>query len=225
MSRQRLLTTGNWFGEREVGVGLLERTQAYLRSLAAGQRPDGRSVDAWEWFYDVYNPMVRRWIMGRHLPDADLDDCVQHVWKEIVAKLPQLQFDPQRGRFCSWLATLVRRRTTAFLRKGKGDPVSTLGREASLVPCCRELDPAVAYQRQENRDVVHEAIAELRRQVSATSYQVLHLRCIEERTVSEIAASLDLTPEQVRYRCYRMKRRVKRAIMRGLRIARARSAG
>ena len=56
------------------------------------------------------------------------------------------------------------------------------------------------------------ALAELAPQVSATSFRVLYLRSIEERTVPEVASELGLTSKQVRFRHHRMKLKLRRLI-------------
>jgi RNA polymerase sigma factor (sigma-70 family) len=50
--------------------------------------------------------------------------------------------------------------------------------------------------------------------VSARSYQVVVLRWVEGRSVSEIAASLKITPEQVRYRHHRMMEKLRSLVAR-----------
>jgi DNA-directed RNA polymerase specialized sigma24 family protein len=57
------------------------------------------------------------------------------------------------------------------------------------------------------QDQVRRVLAVLAARVSARSYQVLYLRRIEGRTVSEIAVALGLRPEQVRLRDFRMMQR------------------
>ncbi len=52
-----------------------------------------------------------------------------------------------------------------------------------------------------------DALAEIQQRVSATTYQVLHLRWLEGRSVVEVAARLDLTPQQVWYRQHRAKQK------------------
>ena len=52
------------------------------------------------------------------------------------------------------------------------------------------------------------AMEVLRTRVSEKSYRVVRLRWIEGRETPEIADDVDLTPDQVRYRLQRMKRKL-----------------
>jgi DNA-directed RNA polymerase specialized sigma24 family protein len=54
---------------------------------------------------------------------------------------------------------------------------------------------------------VRQVLADLEVQSPATTYRVFQLRCLEGRSVRQVAEELKLTKEQVRYRCCRMKRR------------------
>jgi DNA-directed RNA polymerase specialized sigma24 family protein len=59
---------------------------------------------------------------------------------------------------------------------------------------------------------VRKALSALSQLVSERSYQVLLLRSIEELDVSEVAAALGLTLEQVRYRHCRAKKELRRLV-------------
>ena len=74
------------------------------------------------------------------------------------------------------------------------------GRDRSHGLPCRDADPVSVYERKEEQAFVHRALAAVSQVVSDCSYRVLLLRSIDELDVSEVAAALGLTPEQVRYR-------------------------
>ena len=78
------------------------------------------------------------------------------------------------------------------------------------------LDPAAAYERRQTLAQVRSALAQLSSEVSPKSYQVLYLRWIEGRPTAEVAAALALTPGQVRFRTYRMKRKVRDLLERSM---------
>ena len=81
-----------------------------------------------------------------------------------------------------------------------------------MLACRRELDPAIVYERHQQVQVVCELLTELERHVSCTNYQVIHLRWIAEYSVAEVASMLDLTPQQVSYRQYRAKAKLRRLL-------------
>jgi DNA-directed RNA polymerase specialized sigma24 family protein len=63
---------------------------------------------------------------------------------------------------------------------------------------------------------VRSVLVELSGQVSRTSFQVLYLRWIEGLPTAEVAAALELTPQQVRFRTHRMKLKIRRMLERSM---------
>jgi DNA-directed RNA polymerase specialized sigma24 family protein len=55
---------------------------------------------------------------------------------------------------------------------------------------------------------VRKALAAIQRQTSRRSFQVLHMRHIEGKSVSEVARSLDMKPGQVWVTEHRMKKKL-----------------
>jgi RNA polymerase sigma-70 factor (ECF subfamily) len=188
---------------------MLQETQAYLECRFCHGTPHASWVEAWERFFQACDPLVRRFARACRVPRADLDDCVQEVWAELVRRLRSLRYDPRRGRFRTWLYTIVHSKATDLLRRRLRHPTESLGARAGALGS-REGDPAAEGERRGQREAVQRVLAELRRGVSERSYRVLYLRRIEGWTTREVAAALGLTPAQVRSRDHRMKRKCRR---------------
>ena len=189
---------------------LIRTVQLYLRRRAERSAAAANDSSGWNRFYELYDPLVRRVARSWGLPDADLDDCVQEVWTELIAQIPKLDYDAARGRFRSWLFTVVRRKVIRFVRRKMRGRVVPLADSALLSG--RENDPSIECQRQETGQIVMEMLSTFRCQLSEVNYRVLHLRWIDGRSSTEIAASVDLTKEQVRWRLHRMKRKLRALI-------------
>src|SRR4051812_17475219 len=95
-------------GDGEVGPELLREAQAYLECRRRGGTPPPPWAEAWERFYRLSAPRIRRVVVAYRLPESERDDCIQEVWKDIVAKLGEFRHDPARGRLTTWLSTLAR---------------------------------------------------------------------------------------------------------------------
>ena len=186
---------------------LLHDTQAYLRCQAEHRIPSPSLREAWERFYDRYTPVLRRYALKWRVPPADLHDCLQDVWKDLLRSLLRLDFDPRRARLESWLSRLVRSKATDLIRRRARNHAESLDRrEVSFE--CPSSNPLACLERQADQEVVRGLLAELRQRVSPCSFDVLYMRSIEGRTVPEIAATLGLTTRQVWFRYHRMKRRL-----------------
>jgi RNA polymerase sigma-70 factor (ECF subfamily) len=196
--------------ENDVSPSELDDVQAYLESRRLGMIPHTRLCDAWEHFYLLHAPLIRTFIAARHLSEADRNDCIQEVWKEVVIKLRDFHHDPQRGRFRTWLLVLARHKAADAVRRRVRHPAMPLDAEieAALSDC--GSNPAAEHERRQLRGLVGHVMAELSGRVSASSYQILRLRWIEGRSLPEIAAALGLTPAQVRFRHHRVKQKFRR---------------
>ena len=191
----------------DIDVQLLQETRTYLECRFRRQAHAGVSVESWERFYRTCDPLLRRYARAFHVPRAELKDFVQEVWTELVKTLREFPYDHQRGRFSSWLYQVVHCKAIDLLRRRTRHPTVSLGLQSQATLASREDDPVAACEREDQQAHVQRVLSELRQQVSSCNYRVLYLRWIEGRSLPEIAAALELTPEQVRFRHHRMKRK------------------
>ena len=91
-------------------------TQASL--FPALFRPDSREA-AWRTLAGRYGPLVARWGRARRLQPAAIDDLTQEVLVRLHRALPEFRYDPRRGRFRSYLRTVVEN-TIRDLRRAEG---------------------------------------------------------------------------------------------------------
>ena len=66
---------------------------------------------AWARFVDLYGPVVHHLVrlLSPGISDADTDDAVQDVFVKLVNILRSGAYDPAKGKFRTYLSTLVRR--------------------------------------------------------------------------------------------------------------------
>jgi RNA polymerase sigma-70 factor (ECF subfamily) len=190
---------------QHVNQSQLEDVQAYLESRRLGMIPDPRSCAAWEDFYQLHAPLIRNFVAACRLSEADGNDCIQEVWKDVVGKLREFRYDPERGQFRTWLLVVARRKAADVVRRRLRHPAMSLDEETALPE--RSPGPAAEHERHRLRTLVQGVLAELSGRVSASSYQILHLHWIEGRPLPEIAAVLGLTSDQVRFRHHRVKQK------------------
>ncbi len=81
-------------------------------------------AEAWRTFVDLYLPLVYRYCRKRGLQDADARDVTQQVLASVHRAIEKFQYDPERGRFRSWLGTIAQHEIGRYLardrRPGKG---------------------------------------------------------------------------------------------------------
>ncbi len=105
------------------------------------------------------------------------------------------------------MMTLARNKAVDSIRRRNRHVSKNLGDNEAIGRPDPNLDPAAEYERRRTLAQVRKVLLELSNQVSQTSFQVLYQRWIEGRPTAEVAAALELTPDQVRFRTHRMKRK------------------
>jgi RNA polymerase sigma-70 factor (ECF subfamily) len=156
---------------------------------------DPHDEGAWGEFVDLYAPLIYRFACKRGLQDADAADLSQEVISAVAGAVGRLEYDPRRGTFRSWLFTVVRRKlsnwrraqkhrqprsgSTAVLRRLEHPPVS----EAT------EADWETEWQEQ----VYAWACEQVRRDVSAATWEAFLRTALEGQPGKRVAADLGLT--------------------------------
>ncbi len=72
---------------------------------------------AWKEFIEVYEKFIYIIIRSRGVKQDDAEDILQQVVIELWKKLPEFEYDPQKAKFRSWIATITRNQTISFIRK------------------------------------------------------------------------------------------------------------
>lgn len=200
----------------EPGAEFLDEIKAYLNCRSRGAEPPPLLAEAWSGFYEHYTPQIQTFLKRWALSEADRSDCLQDVWHEVVARLARFEHDPHRARLSTWLMALARNKAVDVIRRRHRHMYASLCEQEVVAMPDPGPDPAAEYERRRTLGQVRAALAELSGRVSRTSFQVLYLRWIEGRPTAEVAAALALTPEQVRIRSCRMRRKVRELLERSM---------
>ena len=99
-----------------------------------------RSAEPWGRFVRQYVPMIQRFARRWGLQEADIHDVVQETLIAVQRLLSEGKYDPEKGRFRSWLRGIVTRRVLGVFEcrdrptraqavrgAGRSDPIEGLG--------------------------------------------------------------------------------------------------
>ncbi|MBL9120181.1 MAG: sigma-70 family RNA polymerase sigma factor [Phycisphaerae bacterium] len=104
---------------RTTHVTLLERLSA------------GEDRSAWREFCDRYGDLIRGFARRAGCNENDTDDILQDALVSLVSAMPSFRYDPTRGRFRSYLKTIIVR---AVARKScQNSGVAPLGEEDDAI--------------------------------------------------------------------------------------------
>jgi len=152
----------------------------------------------------AYN--LARWLIGN---EHDAEDVVQDAYLRAVKF-----FDSFRGGDARpWLITIVRRVCYDWLARNRShQPLAVFDEELHSDPGA-SLDPALVALRQEDREMLQQALAEL----SVEFREVLVLRELEGMSYKEIAVITGLPPGTIMSRLARARERLRDYLVKHLR--------
>lgn len=170
---------------------------------------DGETLSAvWDAFYAHCHALINDCPGVRRLSSTDRDDCIQDVMLELVKKFGELQPDANQENLTGWIRAISRNKAVDILRRRYRKPEvlfddgaggGLLDRNAS------QDDPSQA--RGDQVSLIWETLLSLDHKVPVTSYLIFYLHTIESWKIPEIAELFQISPEQVRARSHRVKKK------------------
>ena len=179
-----------------------------LRKLAV--EVTGGNEASWVRFFDLYTPAIRRFVeWNDHVHDPD--DVVQEVYLKLVEIIRAGKYNPDKARFRTFLALLIRRQLITLYRQDQARHVVD---RCSIDDLTEEL--SVPSDQREKIDLdwakaKHEAAVEhvlTKVAMKAQSRDIYRAYVIEERPVEDVAATFGVTPDII----YKVKNRVNKMI-------------
>ena len=170
----------------------------------------GGNEASWVRFFDLYTPAIRRFVeWNDHVHDPD--DVVQEVYLKLVEIIRAGKYNPDKARFRTFLALLIRRQLITLYRQDQARHVAD---RCSIDDLTEEL--SVPSDQREKIDLdwakaKHEAAVEhvlTKVAMKAQSRDIYRAYVIEERSVEDVAATFGVTPDII----YKVKNRVNKMI-------------
>lgn len=187
----------------EITAPQVDSAQTYLRNRIAEHAPnhakpqDTEAVPQNEWahFYTTCDRLIHQYAMKIGIPSEQNDDFTQEVWVKLLKKLPEFQYDSNRGRFTTWLYQLVKNTAIDQRRRVSRKPMRYTGTADDLAAATTCNDPHVHDS--DLDDFAEYAIVWLEEHDSEISCKLARMRWIEERSVAEVASTLHISSQQV----------------------------
>ncbi len=168
------------------------------------RRPD--NSQAWDRFVDLYTPLLFHWARRVGLREPDAADLVQDVFILLVKKLPDFQYDRNKG-FRAWLRTVALNRWRETGRRTipapAGDAIAELPDPAS-----DEQFWEVDYQ----RELAGRAMAIMRRDFDDATWQAFYACVVDGQSAPEVGRLLGLSSGAVRAAKFRVLCRLRREL-------------
>ena len=170
----------------------------------------GGNEAAWARFFDLYTPAIRRFVeWNDHVHDPD--DVVQEVYLKLVEIIRSGKYDPDRSRFRTFLALLIRRQLITLYRQDRARHVAE---HCSIDDLADELaapsgqhDPIdLSWAKAKHEAAVEHVLTKVA--MKQQSREIYRAYALESRPVDEIAATYGVSPDII----YKVKHRVDKMI-------------
>ena len=190
-------------------MSLFPLTSLTLLQKLAVEKTGGNEAD-WVRFFNLYTPAIRRFVeWNDHVHDPD--DVVQEVYLKLVEIIRSGKYDPDKARFRTFLALLIRRQLITLYRQDQARHVAD---RCSIDDWAEEL--AVPAEQQDQVDLSwakakHEAAVEhvlTKVAMKQQSRDIYRAYVVENRPIEEVSATLGVSPEII----YKVKNRVNKMI-------------
>lgn len=189
----------------ETNHELVTNVQLFLQDRVSGVASDELSSEAWRDFFAVYDQIVRRFAIANGISHADVDECSQEVWATILEHLDSFEVDEKKGRFRTWLYTVVRSKAVDMLRRSQRASALSLNdsrRQLDVVES-ESVDLGDELDESWRRVTLKALLRRLRDEVSADAFALFHGRAVKGKSYEEIGQEMGLAPGTVRTKFHR----------------------
>src|ERR1700722_2617425 len=158
---------------------------------------DGRDVDAWREFVQLYGPVVYRFARNRGLQDADAADLMQDVLRSVARNAHRMEYNPARGTFRGWLYTVTRNKIYNFLSSQRNRPRGTGDVDAQerldATPARDEEGPDADWEKEYQRRLSSRAMERVQHEFQPATWQAFWETAVEGKQASEVGTGLKMT--------------------------------
>ena len=169
---------------------------------------------AWSQFVDIYGPLIYRYGRRKGLQDADATDLMQDVFRQIAQSIAKFQYDPELGKFRSWLFVLASHALSQKLKKAKRQPTGTgesgVAKLLDQLPSAHQADD---IWEKEYRDHLFDwACEQVKVQFNESTWEAFYQTAVEGCKPAEVAEKLDISVGAVYIARTRVTQRLKEKI-------------
>jgi RNA polymerase sigma factor (sigma-70 family) len=95
--------------------------------------------ETWQRLFQLYTPLIRRWVQRYGTADGDADDLVQEVCAAIAREIGEFEHVGRSGAFRTWVRTILLNRLKGYWRSRRTS-LLTLNDMGSMEDPDRELE-------------------------------------------------------------------------------------
>lgn len=165
---------------------------------------------AWEIFVEIYSPLIYRFCRRRGVQDADSLDVTQNVFVAVRRGINGFTYDPERGKFRSWLGTITIREIGRYLQslKRAGTPTEAATEGRAQVDESDAIWIAIF-----NEHIGDVALARIRPEFEVKTWEAFELLWKHHKSPSEVAQLMEKSADWVYQVKYRVLRKLEKEVL------------
>jgi RNA polymerase sigma-70 factor (ECF subfamily) len=172
----------------------------------------GHRMDAdWYQFFDNYWRLIYNSALRAGLSPSDCEEVVQETVMAVFKQIDTFRYDPDRGRFRSWLQSITRNKIRDQQRKIVRQR-KLLQKEADSIPDniadCDESSGDSDWGEEWQKNLLHAALDNIKKKVDPKHFQVFHMINIEDTPIAEVSSFLGIG----RVRIYLINHRIRKQV-------------
>ena len=179
------------------------------RATLLARLQDGADPLAWDEFFQRYWRLIYTYARRCNCSEHTAEEVVQDVMLKVFEQKDFFHYDPARGRFRDWLATVVRNKA-AELRRRPAERIRAKGGNSEtdgVVPRSNDAEPDDVWENAFEQALLLVLLDVVRREMSPRAYLAFELFTLHEISGAAVAKQTGLTRNGV-YRA--SKRTLKR---------------
>jgi RNA polymerase sigma factor (sigma-70 family) len=160
---------------------------------------DGRDGLAWDEFFQRYWLLIHGYASRRGCSPHTAEEVVQDVMLKLFERKDVFRYDPERGRFRDWLATVVRNKVAELRRRPAARDRARGGNGSSDMP--EPVDggcgPDELWETAFEQSLLATLLEVVRHEMDPRSYLAFEMTVLGELPAKKVAAHLGMSRSSV----------------------------
>lgn len=161
---------------------------------------DGQDESAWKRMFEIYEPLIEKWLRRFSAPNQDIKDLVQEVMIVVMKKIKQFDHRGHTGAFRGYLREIARLQLLQFWKNKKIQPIAYGDSDFQQVIEQLEVETSELSQRwnmEYDEYVLKSVMNSVKGEFTDQTWQAFHAVTFEERKASEVAETLGISTNAV----------------------------
>ena len=150
---------------------------------------DPNDSESWQRFEAVYAPVIRSYCRRRGFQSTDIDDIAQEVMTSVAGAIQKFEYEPAKGRFRGWLATVTANKLRNFAAKSSIKPEQFVDYVDQLA---NSPDSDSHWTELFMQQVFRAAREQVQQEVEEKTWQCFQKTWFENQPAADVAKDLNL---------------------------------